>query len=110
MLIAVSILLRWNKSPLVDFFGKRSIDRFDYPRLEGSGIYDLSNLKLSESRQVVERICSEIRNSRIDHFEKNNLWLICEEAETYLRNVRGEKSEEFYRFVLSAETLMLDVS
>ena len=29
----------------------------------------------------------------------NNLWLICEEAETYLRNVRGEKSEEFYRLV-----------
>lgn len=54
---------------------------------------------MSESTGVVERICSDIWNTRINRTDPNNLWLMCEEAETYLRNIRGDKAEEFYRLV-----------
>lgn len=67
-----------------------------YPKLKASGIYDLSNLKLSESKRIVEQISAELWNSN----PQKPVWLFCEESEAYLRNIRSmEKSEEFYRLI-----------
>jgi len=63
------------------------------PKLETNGIYDLSNLKLSESRKVVEAISSRIWNSN----PRKPTWLFLEESEAYLKNIRGLASEEIYR-------------
>lgn len=70
-----------------------------YPKLEGSGIYDLSTLKLSQSKAIVEEILSELWLERAQREANEPMWLVFEEAEAYLRNIRGSTSEEVYRMV-----------
>ena len=64
-----------------------------------SRIYDLSTLRLSEARKVVEAITLQIWDRRINLREPSPTWLIIEESEGYLRNIRGLASENIYRLV-----------
>jgi hypothetical protein len=64
-----------------------------------SRIYDLSTLKLSETKQVVEELSEQIWNERINQHEPNPTWLFCEESETFLKSIRGKESENTYRLV-----------
>lgn len=60
-----------------------------YGQLKGSGIYDLSLLKLSESKKVIEDIANDLWFSRVNRVNNNHLFLFYEEAEGTLRNIRG---------------------
>jgi len=69
-------------------------------KLITSGIYDLSTLKLKEARAYVEALLNNLWNQRINQVDNRPMFLVFEEAETYLRNIRSiEKSGEVYRMV-----------
>ena len=63
-----------------------------------SGIFDLSLLKPSETKTVVNQIVSELWSSQVDN-PTTPMFTIFEEAEVFLRNIRGEVNEEVYRLV-----------
>lgn len=95
--IVIDVSGAWKTVSDLPFYAKayRFKEEIAIPQLETSGIYDLSDLKLSESRKIVEQISSEIWNSN----PRKPTWLFLEEAETYLKNIRGLASEEIYRLV-----------
>jgi hypothetical protein len=91
----------WRKQSDLPQFSKAY--RFDkqtlYGELEGSGIYDLSLLRSSEAKRVVERETERIWNERAIRTVNEPMWCVFEEAEAYLRNIRGNISENIYRLV-----------
>ena len=95
--IVIDVSGVWKQISNLPYYAKayRFGEDLVYPKLESNGIYDLSNLKLSESRQVVEEIASDLWNQN----PRTKTWLFLEEAETYLKNIRGLASEEIYRLV-----------
>jgi len=70
-----------------------------------SHIVDLSMLKLSETKQIVEKISNQIWDSRQNQPNQKPMWLVFEEAELYLRNIRGTASESVYRMVHVARNI-----
>ena len=83
------------------FDGEISIPKRPYE----SHIVDLSMLKLSETKEIVEQISNEIWESRQNQPNQKPMWLIFEEAEIYLRNIRGSASESVYRMVHVARNI-----
>lgn len=83
-------------SKVYDFDGEKA-----FPKLTTSGIYDLSTLKVSETKPIVEEVLNEIWNKRItqNYSFLKPMWLIFEESEAYLKYIRGSASEEVYRMV-----------
>ena len=64
-----------------------------------SYVFDLSRLTLSETKQVVDRICLEIWNTRIDSPYQQPCFLIFEESETFLKSIRGKVAENIHRLL-----------
>ena len=64
-----------------------------------SGIYDLSLLKPSETKLVVNQIISEIWENQVSDPTTKATFIIFEESEIFLRNIRGEVSESIYQCI-----------
>lgn len=64
-----------------------------------SGIYDLSLLKPSETKKTVNTIISEIWEKQTSDPTPTPLFVVFEESEIFLRNIRGETSESIYQIV-----------
>lgn len=75
-------------------------DGIGISKLITSGIYDLSTLRLTEAKAYVEAILLNLWNQRINQNDNRPMFLVFEESETYLRNIRSmTKSQEVYRMV-----------
>lgn len=70
-----------------------------YAELNGSGIYDLSLLKLSDAKTIVETVANRLWLNSITHSNPEHTWLFYEEAEGTLRNIRGDASESVFRLI-----------
>ncbi len=78
----------------------RKLFALSYRQLRESGIYDLSLLNLTESKRLVEDETLKLWDERAKNDKAlNNMWLIFEESEIYLRNIRGGASENVYRVI-----------
>ncbi len=64
-----------------------------------SRIYDLSTLKLSETKQVVEALSEMIWNERVNNPNPIPTWLFLEESEGFLKSIRSKDAESIYRLV-----------
>ena len=76
--------------------GQIRIPKFEQ---DTSRIYDLSNLKLSETKQVLEALSELIWSERINQDNPTQTYLFLEESETFLKSIRGKESENVYRLV-----------
>ena len=76
-----------------------NLNSLRYIPLSGSGIYDLSLLKLSDTRRLVEDETNKLWLERAQNHDREfkPMWLIFEESEIYLKNIRGSLSENVYR-------------
>jgi hypothetical protein len=92
----------WKKKSDLPYFSRVILNR-DYiygNYREQSGIIDMSLLKMRQAKQVVERETERIWLERANRTLFNDpIWLIFEEAEMYLKNIRGRTSENVYRIV-----------
>ena len=70
-----------------------------YAELPSSGIYDLSLLKLSHAKTIVEMVANRLWNDAISEVDPEYTWLFYEEAEGTLRNIRGNASEAVFRLI-----------
>lgn len=64
-----------------------------------SGIYDTSLLRRSEAQKIVELETAKIWEERAVRPFNNPMWLVFEESEAYLRNIRGSASENVFRII-----------
>ena len=64
-----------------------------------SGIYDLSLLKPSETKKVVNEIISEIWENQVSNPNAKTTFIIFEESEIFLRNIRGEVNESVFQII-----------
>jgi len=99
--IAIDVSGKWKRVSDLPYYSKvyKVNGELVYAKLEGSGIYDLSLLKLSESKKVTEEITEEIWNKQIALTNPNHTFVFIEESEAHLRNIRGSTSENIYRLV-----------
>lgn len=70
-----------------------------------SGIYDFSLVTLSQCRKVVEEETKRIWEQRAVRPFNNPMWLVFEESEAYLRNIRGQASENVFRIIHQGRNL-----
>lgn len=72
-----------------------------YVPLNGSGVYDLSLLTLSDTRRLVEDETSRLWLGRAGRHDAafSPMWFVFEEAEIYLKNIRGSLSENVFRIL-----------
>lgn len=68
------------------------------PVTDTSLIYDISNLLPSSQKIFVNSILHHIWNTRTNHNEKR-LMIIMEEAQLYMRNIRGDTAEHILRLM-----------
>ena len=86
----------------------RKRNNISYNRVDKANvIYDLSLLKTGETKRIIEIETEHLWNNRIDSETNTPLWLIFEEAEIYLRNIRGNTSENVYRIVHAGRNLAI---
>ncbi|WGM89557.1 MAG: hypothetical protein NUK63_00065 [Candidatus Bathyarchaeum tardum] len=90
----VSDLPHYSKITITN--GKIRIPRFEQ---NISRIYDLSALKLSETKRVVERLSEQIWNERIDQKKPTPTFLFLEESECFLKSIRGNDAQSIYRLI-----------
>ena len=72
-----------------------------YAQLESSGIYDLSLLTRSETKEIVETETKKIWEQRAVRSFNPPMWLVFEESEIYLRSLE----ENVYRILHSGRNL-----
>ena len=94
----------WLRASDLPYFVRARYSQYGYIEIPetpaSSYIMDLSRLKLKDTKQVVDRICLEIWNNRIDKLYNKPMFLIFEESECYLKNIRSiEKFGNIYRML-----------
>jgi len=62
-------------------------------------IYDISFLKIQQQRKFVEALAHYLWQSRVNVEPNQWVMLILEEAQLYMRNVRGKESQELLRIM-----------
>lgn len=101
--IVVDISGAWKHVSDLPYYSKvtKVNNKIRIPKYEQntSRIYDLSTLKLSETKQVVEKLSELIWNERIEQINPVPTFLFLEESEGFLKNIRGKQSESIYRLV-----------
>lgn len=86
------------KSDLTHYFPVKYRNQ-SYPMpFSSSMIYDLSLLRVTEQKEFADDICLWVWNRQV---EKSSfpVWIILEEAQLYLKSIRGQISEDIYRLV-----------
>jgi len=101
--IVIDVSGTWkNLSDLPYFVKVSKVDgEIRIPKFEQntSRIYDLSNLKLSETKQVLDALSEQIWNTRTNQENPVPTFLFLEEAEGFLKSIRGKDAENIYRLI-----------
>lgn len=66
---------------------------------EQSVIYDLSTLRLSESKQVIDSLSLKIWDDRIKKPNPKQTFVFCEESEGMLKTIRSKDAENLFRLI-----------
>lgn len=91
----------WKQKSDIPFYYSVSYRNCPYPLFRNESIiYDTSRLRSTEQKLFVDTVTLELWNRQLEN-NSVRTWLILEEGQLYLRNIRGQVAEDILR-VMSA--------